>query len=259
MTNDVLEAAKAAVKESAEPMTVSQIAAAIKGKGRIPNRKDFPAEMRKALPGEAGVYPWPDFRRGPIFCSRPLSECAEEALLRFLDEKPLASTGEAKATAGKAVAKALRYISGSRAVKEIDALLPQLTTSGRVIRLAANRQAGVYVTRGWMAKQVGAGKIEESQADDEEAALAPAILATVRRLQMLSGTYARVDRLRKAGEICGVLDKAILQLAASGRLVLGRYDGVRPVPDDDKWMYVEDAAGELFIGIALPRGSEEGA
>jgi hypothetical protein len=39
-------------------------------------------------------------------------------------------------------------------------------------------------------------------------------------------------------------------------LVLAKYDGPRPVPDDQKWIYVEDQRGELFIGVAISRASE---
>jgi hypothetical protein len=48
-------------------------------------------------------------------------------------------------------------------------------------------------------------------------------------------------------------DTAVIHLADKRQLVLARYDGPRPVPDEEKWEYVEDDRGELFIGVALPR------
>jgi hypothetical protein len=75
----------------------------------------------------------------------------------------------------------------------------------------------------------------------------------VQRLQPGAGNYVRVDRLRSAPEVRAALDRAVIHLADMRALVLARYDGPRPVPDDEKWGYVEDDRGELFIGVALPR------
>jgi hypothetical protein len=50
----------------------------------------------------------------------------------------------------------------------------------------------------------------------------------------------------------------VIHLADTRQLVLARYDGPRPVPDEEKWNYVEDDKGELFIGVALPRIEKAG-
>jgi hypothetical protein len=63
----------------------------------------------------------------------------------------------------------------------------------------------------------------------------------------------RIDHLRNAPELLNPVDRAAIDLAEKGRLVLARYDGPRPVADEDKWRYIEDEQGDLFIGLAIRR------
>ena len=42
-------------------------------------------------------------------------------------------------------------------------------------------------------------------------------------------------------------------LADQGKLVLAPYGGPRPETDEERSRYVEDGAGQLFIGVAIPR------
>jgi hypothetical protein len=62
-----------------------------------------------------------------------------------------------------------------------------------------------------------------------------------------------VDQLRLAPEIRTIFDKAVIELADRREVVLAHFDGPYPVSADQKWNYVEDDKGELFIGVALPR------
>jgi hypothetical protein len=245
MTNELLEAAKAAVQRSAGPMTVSQIWAVVKREMSVPAKdKDrFSAEIKESLPGNAGIYLWPEFKGSPLYCGRPLAACVEEALLRALDEQPLTAP-----KAGSIVKKTFRYVSERQILKEIKVLLPQKTASGAIVRLAVGRSA-IYLSRSWMAKQ--------ARVDAGEELLASVIPRVVARLQSISGTYVRIDHLRKAAEVRAEVDRAVIRLADKGDLVLARYDGPRPVPDENKWIYIEDGRGELFIGVALARDSEE--
>lgn len=89
-----------------------------------------------------------------------------------------------------------------------------------------------------------------------EGALASAIPAVVERLQSGLGNYVRVDHLRKAPEVRADLDRAVIQLARAGKLVLGRYEGPRPVPEDEEWAYIPGEGRDLFISVALPRDTE---
>jgi len=224
-------------------MTVSQIMAAVKREMKLSNKDRFSAEIRESLPGNAGIYIWPNFRGSALFCSRPLAACVEEALLKALDEEPLTVT-----KAVSAVKRALRKVSEIHIVKEIKVRLLQQTMSGTIVRLATGRQSAVYLSRNWMAKQ------ERVNADG--GAFRKAIPEAVARLQSGPGNYVRLDQLRMAQEIRTIFDKAVIELADRRKLVLAHFDGPYPVPEDQKWIYVEDDRGELFIGVALPRNSE---
>jgi hypothetical protein len=221
-------------------MTVSQIITAVKGQMKVPNKDRFSAEIKESLPENAGIYAWPKFGGSAVFCSRPLAACVEEALLKALDEAPLTET-----KAVIAVKKALRKVPEKYIVKEIKVLLPRQTVSGAVLRLAAGRQPGIYLSRNWMA--------EQARVDAGEELLAAAIQRVVASLESGPGNYVRVDQLRMAPEIRAFVDKAVLKLARAGKIVLGRYEGPRPVPVDEEWVYVHGEQGELFIGVALPR------
>lgn len=243
MTNDLLQAAKAALLRSGSPLNIGQIRTAIETDTKVPAPASFRKEIKKALSGDPEVFVWPDYKGSPLYFGRSFRVCLEENLLTVLDEAPLTVAG-----AGKAVRKVLRCLSEKRAIAETGVVLPQLVASGKIVRVAINRQTAIYLGRGWIAKQAQSGPNKD--------ALASIIPSVVAHLQSVSGTYARVDHLRRAAEICAIEDRAILQLADSGTLVLAKYDGPRPVPDDQKWIYVEDQRGELFIGVAISRASE---
>jgi hypothetical protein len=240
MTSELLDATKAAVQRSAGPITISQIMTAVKGEMKVPSKDRFSAEVRESLPGIAGIYVWPEFNGTALFCSRPLAVCVEEALLRALDEEPLTLP-----KAVIAVKKAIRKVLEKHIVKEIKVLLPQQTVSGTIIRLASGRQSAIYLSRNWMAKR--------ARVDGGDIALTSIIPAVIARLQSGPGNYVRVDHLRLAPEIRGIFDKTVIELADRRQVVLAHFDGPYPVPEDQKWTYIEDDEGELFIGIALPR------
>ena len=242
MTSELLEGARCAVQRSVGPITISQIMSAVKREMKVPNQTRFAAEIKESLPRLAGMYVWPKFGSTAPFCSRSLAACAEEALLQALDEEPLTATN-----AASAVKKALRYVSEKQILKEIKVLLPRLTTSGVLVRLAVG-QLGSYLSPRWMANR--------ARADGSDSPLASLIPQVIARLQSGPGNYVRVDHLRMAPEIRAVLDKEVIQLADTGKLVLGRYDGPLPVPEEYEWSYIEDERGDLFAGIALPRNLE---
>ena len=89
--------------------------------------------------------------------------------------------------------------------------------------------------------------------DAGEELLASVIPRFVARLQQGPGNYVRVDHLRSVPEIRTIFDKTVIELADRRQLVLAHFDGPYPVPEDQKWIYVEDGTGELFIGVALLR------
>jgi hypothetical protein len=247
MTTEVLETATRVIQRSATPLSLSQIGTAVLRERKIPGRKQFTAGLRASLPTLAslpGIYRWPDFRRSQMFCGRPLAECVEESLLRALAAEPLTAK-----KAGGAVKKALKVVPETRVLKEVNGLLARLAASGAVKRVAANRQAVIYLGSDWMREQVGGPAATQNP-------LKPAILDAIARLQSGRGNYVRVDHLRLAPPLRAAFDAAVLELAESGSAMLTRYNGPRPVAEEDKWLYVEDAAGELFIGVALPREQE---
>jgi len=248
----------AAVQRSAGPMTISQIRTAVMQKAMVPSVKEFAAEIREGLSGQAGIYIWPEFKRSPLFYNRPLAACVQEALLRALEEEPLTV-----ANAPKAVKRALKKVSEKLVVKEIKVLLPLLTASETIIRVPVGRQAGIYLSRKWMAKH--------TQAEGSEESLKAVIPEVVARMQSGPGNYVRVDHLRMAPEILAIFDDAVMELSRAGKLVLGRYDGPRPIPEEDYHAYIhhripqnlrgpgphsERDEEDLFIGVALPRDRE---
>jgi hypothetical protein len=169
-----------------------------------------------------------------------------EALLSALDQGPLTATKGAKA-----VRKALRLISEKRALVEVRAAGRDMAASKQLLLFPATRQSPVFVSWAWLKAQAPLDLSAPSgpPADTLEMTL-PGI---VQRLQPGVGNYVRVDRLRNAPEVRAVLDKAVVRLADARQLVLARYDGPRLAAEDEKWNYVEDGNGELFIGVALPR------
>jgi hypothetical protein len=239
-------------------MTISQIRTAVKQEVKVPSKDRFAAEIREGLSGQAGIYIWPEFKRSPLFASQPLAACVKEALLRALDEEPLTVTN-----AAQTVKKALKHVSEKQVVKEIKVLLMQQTASGTIIRLPVGRQAGIYLSRNWMAKH--------AQAEGGEGSLRAVIPEVIARMQSGPGNYVRVDHIRIAPEILAIFDKAVMELARAGKLVLGRYEGPRPIPEVDYHAYIhhripENLRGpgphserdkeDLFIGVALPRNQE---
>jgi hypothetical protein len=270
MTPEILLAAQAAVQRGNGPMTISRIRTEVARviKTRIKTASETPVKMPSATlfaqqlkeafagpPEQLGVYSWPKHGSSWIYCNRSLRTCIEEALLRALDREPLTAP-----KAAKAVRKALKYISETLALAEVKAAARELVASQQIVPVAPNRQCVMYLSRNWMAGQavppsaaVPASGTVSPSGNGSVSSLIPAI---VERLQPGPGNYVRVGLLRNAPEIRGLVDSAVIQLADAGKLVLARYDGPRPVPDPDKWIYVEDERGDLFIGVALPRIEE---
>jgi hypothetical protein len=224
-------------------MTASQIQAAVAGRANAAAAKRFASELKKLVaeqPAPPGIYAWPKYGASQVYCSRPLRPCVEEALLRALEREPLTIPNGAKA-----VRKALRFVGEKRALAEVRAAGRDLAATKQLLVFAATRQSPIFVSWAWLKAQAPGELSSET--------LERALPAVVQRLQPGAANYVRVDRLRNAAEVRAAFDKAVINLADKRQLVLARYDGPRPVPDDEKWGYVEDDRGELFIGVALPR------
>ncbi len=238
MTNEMFEAAKAVIQRSTGPMTAKQVRDAVGGRGNT-----FSADLRKGLQGHAQISVW-KCGNSYAFASRPSGAYVEEAFLRAIEERPLTIAKAAKVVE-------VPYVSEERFRKEVKAVLSRPVVTDKLFQFPASRQSVIYFSRVWMAKQGGAGTV------DEENPLASVIRAVVERLQSGPGNYVRVDHLRRAPELRAELDKAVIRLARAGKLVLGRYEGPRPVPEDEEWAYIPGEGRDLFISVALPR--DEGA
>jgi len=241
MNSELQDACIAAVQQAEGPLTASQIGAAARG-GKKPGAK-FTREVAEALsqlPDESGIREWPRHGRSRIFAKTSFREGLENAFLKALDAEPLTVP-----KAAKPVSKLLQRVSESHALAELKTAAPQLASARRVLQVAMNRQSVVYLSFDYLQRLIPARGPESSIADS--------ILAVVERLQSGPGNYVRIDHLRNTLEMRKPVDDAAIELAEKGRLVLGRYDGPRPVPEEDKWNYIEDRRGELFIGLALPR------
>jgi hypothetical protein len=243
MTFEAIQAIGAVLQHAQGPLTVSQVQAAVVGRTNAAGAKRFAGELRKLLveqPALPGIHAWPKYGVSQVYCSRPLRSCVEEALLRAVEREPLTVPKGAKA-----VRKALRLISDTRALTEVRAVGRDLAATKQLLLFAATRQSPIFVSWIWLKAQ--------APADSPPGTLESVLPGVVQRLQPGAGNFVRVDRLRNAPEVRAVLDKAVIRLADTRQLVLARYDGPRPVPDQGKCDYVEDESGELFIGVALPR------
>jgi hypothetical protein len=243
MTLEEIQTIGVALLRAQKPMTASQLQAAVDGRANTARAKRFASELKKlavAEPAIPGIRAWPKYGASQVYCSRPLRACVEEALLRALEREPLTIPKGAKA-----VRKALRLVGEKRCSAEVRAAGRDLAASKQLLVFAATRQSPIFVSWAWLKAQAPSQLPSHS--------LETTLLGVVRRLQPGAGNYVRVDRLRNAPEVRAALDRAAIQLADKRELVLARYDGPRPVPDEEKWEYVEDDRGELFIGVALPR------
>ncbi len=243
MTHESIRDIGAILECAQGPLTVSQVQAAVAGRVNAAGARRFAGELRKLLaeqPALPGIHAWPKYGVSQVYCSRPLRVCVVEALLRALEREPLTVPKGAKA-----VRKALRLISETRALSEVRAAGRDLAATKQLLVFAATRQSPIFVSWAWLK--------EQAPADSPTAALESVLPAVVQRLQPGAGNYVRVDRLRNTPEVRAVLDRAVIRLADTRQLVLARYDGPRPVANGEESDYVEDERGELFAGVALPR------
>lgn len=223
-----IDACIALLKQSAAPLTVSEIAGSC-GKKKNPKFNKQLAHELTRISADSGIYEWPKRGSSRIFCSRPLREQVEAAFMNALAEEPLTA-----AKAAKRVSKALPRISEKTALKEIKSLAPLLISAQRILAFPVNRQSAPYFSFAWLERLV-LSRSPEPQLSDFMAA---AILEGVRQLQSGAGNYVRVDHLRNTPLVRRIFDKAAIDSADAGKLVLARYDGPRPVPDDAKANYV---------------------
>lgn len=245
MTLDLLSSVRAVLEASGTPMKPSEIRKALSGMEKLPSQKTFGSALRKVLeaqPEYPGIKIWPKHGASSVYCARDLGEVLAESFLEALNQGPLTI-----AQAAKAVSKSLRVLSVARAYTELKIVAREMALANRIHQISPNRQVVMYLSYAWAAKLV-AEPISSSIPKDPIGQLLPGILE---RLQPGQGNYVRVDHLRNTPELRGFVDRAVIQLADAGLLALAAYDGPRSIPDEEKWNYVEDGRGELYIGIAL--------
>ena len=241
MNPELRDACTTAIQQADEPMTVAKIATAVLG-------RDKPsANLTKALDdlsASALIHEWPTYRSTRNFWNRPFRSALEDAFIAALDEGPLTVP-----KAAKPVSKLLRRVSEITSLSELRGVAPRLAVENRIAQVAVNRQSIIYFSYGYLGRLMP----ERASATSIEGM----VLETVKRLQSGPGDLVRIDHLRNTPELRGVLDNAAIQLSNHGTLILTRYGGARPVPDEEKWKYIEDNQGNLFIGIALPHTVSE--
>lgn len=79
------------------------------------------------------------------------------------------------------------------------------------------------------------------------------ILKAIEKLQSGPGNYVAVEDLRKL--VPEAADDAILSLAREEKLILGGYDGPRPIPKERAGGFVFDNINDenIYIAVAKPR------
>jgi hypothetical protein len=238
MNSELRAACIRAIQQAKKPMTVVEIGAACLIRGKPTEKLAGPLDE---LSASALIHEWPKYRNTRIFWNRPLRSAVDEAFIAVLDSAPLTVP-----KAAKPVSKLLQRASESSVLSELKLVAPRLAATHRIMHVAVNRQSVVYLSFAYVGRLLpGRGP---------ETSIETTVVEAVKRLQSGPGNFVRIDHLRNAPELRGILDATVIRLAEKGELVLGRYDGPRPVPEEDKWNYVEDERAELFIGAAVPRG-----
>lgn len=245
MNDEFSAACRSALQLAGTPLTLPQLAAAMQG-GKKPTPK-FTQELLerlRTLPKESGIFEWPKRGQSILFSDVSLRAATEDAFLTALAKQPL-TVGQA----AKPVSKLLRKVSEKRALVELRVAAPSLAAQKRVLQIAVNRQTVVYLSFAYL----GNLQSQERAQPETKAVISTGILHAVARLQSGPGNYVGVDLLRHASELVEIIDNAALSLAMDAKLILARYDGPRPIPDDEKWCYIHDERGEIYIGAAIPR------
>ena len=237
MDSELSDACLNAVWKAKKPMSLGDIGAACLGRSK-PNAKL--EEALKQLTRRAVIHQWPTYRRSQIFDTRPLRSAVEDAFVAALDDAPLTV-----AQAAKPISQLLGRVSEKSVLAELRGVAPKLAAARKIMQVPVSRQSVVYMSIPYLGRLVPAKPAVSS--------IEKPILDAVTRLQPGPGNYARVDQLRQSVEFRRLFDAAVITLADQGKLVLAPYGGPRPQTDEERSRYVEDAAGQLFIGIAFPR------
>jgi hypothetical protein len=185
------------------------------------------------------IHQWPSYRRSHIFGSRPLRSAVEDAFVAALEDAPLTVPG-----AAKPVSKIIGRVSEDSVLTELRGVAPKLASAHRIVQVPVGRQSVVYMSVPYL------GRIVPTK---PTIAAEQSILDAITRLQPGAGNYVTADQLRHSAELRRFIDSAVIALAGQGKLVLAPYGGPRPETDAERWQHVADTAGQLFVGIALPR------
>lgn len=236
MDSELSDACLKAIQIATKPVSLSEIGAAC-GQSK-PN--DALVKVLKQLAGKTAIHQWPTYRTSQMFASRPLRGAVEEAFALVLDESPMTI-----AKAAKPVSKILGRVSEASALTELRVAAPKLAAAGKIIQVPVTRQSVVYMSFSYLGRIVPAKQVAS--------AIEKLIVDVVMKLQPGPGNYVRVDQLRWSAELRRFFDASVIALADQGKLVLAPYGGARPQAAEDRLHYVEDAAGHLFVGVALPR------
>jgi hypothetical protein len=237
MDSELSDACLNAIQKAKKPISLSEIGAVCLGRSK-PNAKLV--EVLKQLAGRAVIHQWPTYRRSQIFGSRPLRSAVEDAFVATLEHAPLTV-----AQAAKPISQLIGRVSEKSVLAELRGVAPKLAAARKIMQVPVSRQSVVYLSIPYLGRLVPAKPAASS--------IEKLILDVVTRLQPEAGNYARVDQLRQSVEFRRFFDAAVIALADQGKLVLAPYGGPRPGTDEERTRYVEDAAGQLFIGIAFPR------
>jgi hypothetical protein len=237
MDSELSDACLEAILKATKPITLSEIGVACLRRSK-PNTKLM--EALKQLAGRAVIHQWPTYRRSQIFDRRPLRRAVEDAFLAALDNTPLTI-----AKAAGRISQALGRVSEKSVLAELRKVAPKLVTANKIIQVPVSRQSVVYISILYVGCFVPTKSADSS--------IEKLILDVVVRLEPGRGNYVSVDQLNRSAELRRFFDGAIIALADQGKLVLAPYGGPRPKTDEERSRYVEDATGQLFVGVAFPR------
>ncbi len=239
---ELMRACVETIARADAPLTVSDLRGRMETLSAFRRRQEEAVERlleERTKAGELHVWPPVPRSRKQRFWHAGFADTVADKLMQAL-----AATPATPRQAIDRVRKILPKLTAAKAEAEARRQLHRLAAEQRLIEFRANRQTIVYFSKDWL-KQFAGPPVPDP--------LSAAVLAAVEQLEPGRGNYVAVDEVRASSALRKAFDRTALQLARAGRLVLGGYDGPRPIPEERRREFIEDDRGNLYIAVAWPR------
>jgi hypothetical protein len=124
---------------------------------------------------------------------------------------------------------------------------------GRKEGLPSPIKAKAKAPSGTVRKVMRGPKAAPAKAPEEPVIEAPSerVSAAVERMESSRGNYVSVDEVRRS--VPEATDMVLIRMAEEGKLILGAYDGPKPIPPVRRHEFIFDEYGNIYIAVARPR------